>query len=305
MSSLVRMISPSAGTPGGRGRACADRDQDVGRGDRCGRLRRAIVQRVRVDERGLAADSVDVVAPELVLDDLRLARDDLVDARQELLGGGALAPDPSSAIRGAAACGEKRHRLAEGLAGDRAGADADPAHAALLLDDRDTLAELGGLHGRALAGGPAADADEIVVVRRSTAVLPSVWSVQPRPIIAPPRHRHVRSSRVSQPSPRRHPVATCRRYRGARDGIDRVTGHQSGPCEQALSGPTRPRRSLRRDRAGAVRRGHRQVRRRQDDPPALPVARHARLARRDPLRPDPTSRGSAARLSAPIGRGSD
>ena len=85
---------------------------------------------------------------ELVLDDLRLARDHVADARA-----GAASPVGRGlgtirrAVDRARACGEAEDRFAEGLARNRAGVDADAADAAPLLDDGDALAELGRLHG--------------------------------------------------------------------------------------------------------------------------------------------------------------
>src|SRR5262245_32031005 len=62
---------------------------------------------------------------------------------------------------------DPEHRLAERLAGDGAGGDAHAADDPTLLDDRRPVAELGGLHGGALAGRAAPETEEIEVVHRS------------------------------------------------------------------------------------------------------------------------------------------
>src|SRR6185436_19742775 len=106
-----------------------------------------------------------VVAAELVLDHLDLAGDHDVDAGEELLAGGPrVEPGPRQPVALAREAGEGDHRLAQGLARDGAGVDADAAHGAALLDDGGAMAQLGGLDGGALARGAAADADQVVVV---------------------------------------------------------------------------------------------------------------------------------------------
>ena len=165
MSSVSRMISPSRLTPGeGAGwvptaiRMCSAVTR-----------RRAAVavdrQRVRIDERGHAGQDAHVVPPELVLDHLDLAGDHAVHPREELL---ARRPrveaGPGQAVALARQARERDHRLPQGLARDGAGVDAGAAHAAPLLDDGRPPPELRCLHRGALAGGAAADADEVEVV---------------------------------------------------------------------------------------------------------------------------------------------
>src|SRR4029453_827696 len=121
---------------------------------------------VGVGERGLPPDDRHVVAAQLSLDDVLLAREDLADLGEELLRGGAgiglRRAHPVGAGRDAV---EEQHRLAEGLARNGARTQADTAQARVLLDDRGGLAELGRLDGGSLAGGAAPDAYEVVVVR--------------------------------------------------------------------------------------------------------------------------------------------
>src|SRR5215813_552014 len=113
---------------------------------------------MRSGEPRLAVDHRDVVAPQLIVDDLALASRDALDAGQQVGGGGPV-DRPSPAERR-----EAEHRLTKCLARDRARVDTHAAEARLPLDDRDPTAELGGLHGGALAGRPAADADQAEVV---------------------------------------------------------------------------------------------------------------------------------------------
>src|SRR5262249_20833344 len=100
-------------------------------------------------------------AGELVPHDVAFAADHRADPLQELRHRG---PGPPAVV-GLRAGAEAPHRLTERLGGDRARLDADAAHAPLLLDHRDVLADLGRLHGRALPRRTAADADEVVVRR--------------------------------------------------------------------------------------------------------------------------------------------
>jgi hypothetical protein len=137
----------------GRG-ARADRDQHVRRRERALAVRRDDRNRVRIDERGEAVEDRDAVSPQLVLDHGTLAREDVVHAREQLPHARrARAPHPE-------------HGLAEGLARDRPGVEADAAEDAAPLDDGDVAAELCGLHRRALAGRTAPQADEIEVERQ-------------------------------------------------------------------------------------------------------------------------------------------
>jgi hypothetical protein len=147
------------------GRMGADRDQDVLGGDLPPAAVRADHQRVGIDERGLAGQERHVVAAELVLDHLDLAGDHDVDAGEELLAGGPrVEPGPRQSVALAREPGEGDHRLAQGLARDGAGVDADAAHGAALLDDGGAMAQLGGLNGGPLARRAAADADQVVLV---------------------------------------------------------------------------------------------------------------------------------------------
>ena len=119
---------------------------------------------VAVGEGGAPAKDLDVVARQVLLDHGELALDDALHVPHELLHGRPL-PGPELLVRLQPGAGVAAlYRLAERLGGDGAALDADAADDLLLLDDGHPLAQLGRLDGGPLAGGPAADADEVVVV---------------------------------------------------------------------------------------------------------------------------------------------
>jgi hypothetical protein len=154
------------GHPGRGRRAGADRHHDVGRGDLPPAVPAVHHHGVRIREGADPPQELDVVPAELVLHDLDLPAADLLDPGEQHLGAHARCRDPAPVLRAAGEAREEHDGLAEGLAGDGAGVDADAADAALLLDDRRALAELGRLDRRPLAGGPAPDADEVELVAR-------------------------------------------------------------------------------------------------------------------------------------------
>ncbi len=172
-SSLVRTTSPSAGTPGGA----------AGRVPTAMTMRAALTVWVRSPTICRRCGSTNEASPwsrvmslrcSWSLDDRPLARHHVVHPLEQLRGGGpAFGPHPPPGIQDATGPGEEDDRLAQRLAGNRAGVDAHPAHAAGLLDHRDPLAELGGLHGGPLAGRPTADTDQVVVERSVHPTLPS------------------------------------------------------------------------------------------------------------------------------------
>ena len=142
--------------------ARAARDQHVRRGDFAPALATGDAQAMRIDERRLAAQDVHAVARKLIDDHRPFARDDFVHAREKLNDGGPLRGLRAAAI-GPLRADEAEDGLAKGLAGNRPRGQARATHRIAPLDQRDALAELRRLHGAPLAGGPAADADEIVV----------------------------------------------------------------------------------------------------------------------------------------------
>ena len=87
-----------------------------------------------------------------------LAAVEQVVHRDVLLDGVAVAVD-----RALAQAGQVQHGFADGLGGDGAGVDADAADAVDALDERDALAELGGVERRLLPGGAGTDDHQIVM----------------------------------------------------------------------------------------------------------------------------------------------
>src|SRR5262249_61865183 len=140
-------------------------DQDLLRGDP---LVTALVVHhdgVRILEDRPAPHDGHVVAIELLVDDLALAPPHLRDAGEQLLERGpARLHGAGAELRAPRRLAEAQHRLAEGLARDGARVDAYAADDTTLLDDRRAEPELGRLHRRALARGPAADTEEVEVV---------------------------------------------------------------------------------------------------------------------------------------------
>ena len=123
-----------------------------------------------IDEAGRAEDHVDVVAGHLILHDLDFVLDDVIGAEGEVFDRDRLFQTIAGSVQIALAeSGEVEHRFAEGFAGDGAGIDADAADDCFALDDADVLAELGGLDGGLLAGGPRADDEKIVMSHQVSA----------------------------------------------------------------------------------------------------------------------------------------
>ena len=120
---------------------------------------------MRVLERGLTYDDFHPVAAELVFDHRRLLARDVGHPFQQMIGVGAAVWIPRRPST-APLPGEGQHRLADRLAGDGAGVEADSAYRAAFLDDRHPAAQLGGLDGGPLAGRPAADAHKVELVGR-------------------------------------------------------------------------------------------------------------------------------------------
>ena len=138
---------------------CADRNQQVVAVQDHPSAHPLDLDAGRGDQSRRAAEDLDVIAPEVVLDHMDLAVDDVLHMGQQLLHGRS---HPGARISGEPRAAEGAlHRFAEGLRGDGAGLDAHAADAALPFDHRHALAELGRLDGGTLAGGTAADADQV------------------------------------------------------------------------------------------------------------------------------------------------
>ena len=122
-------------------------------------------ERVRVDERAGAAEDVDVVAQQLGADDLVLAADDVLRAREQVLhrdvGLHAVAGAVHLPLRHAR---QVHDRLAQRLARDGARVRRDAAHHVPALDDGDLVPQLRGGDRGLLPARAGADDDEVVVV---------------------------------------------------------------------------------------------------------------------------------------------
>ena len=118
---------------------------------------------MRIGERRLSVDDVDLVPPELVVDHLLLSREDVLEGREQSIGGGpCLEGAEKLPFQPPALSRQRQHRLAERFARDRATDETGAADASIFLDHRDALAELRGLDRCPLAGGAAPDAGEVV-----------------------------------------------------------------------------------------------------------------------------------------------
>jgi hypothetical protein len=120
--------------------------------------------RVRIEEAGAPGNDLDVVAEQLVPDDVDLTLDDLLRPVAEILHCDLLLHPVALAVRRPLAhAGQVDDRLAERLRRDRPPVD---RHAAELapLDHRDAMAQLRPLDGGSLPGGAGSDDQKLVVV---------------------------------------------------------------------------------------------------------------------------------------------
>jgi hypothetical protein len=107
---------------------------------------------VRIVEVRRAAEDVDVVAQQLVADDLHLAPDDVRGAGQQVADRDVGLDPVTGAVHVALRePGQVQHGLAERFRRDRAGVDTDPAHHVAPLGDRHPLAQLRSGDGGLLA----------------------------------------------------------------------------------------------------------------------------------------------------------
>ena len=149
---------------GGIAGAGAHGDQHLVRRQLAAPLGALHLQGVPVDERGSAAHDLDVVAPQVFLDDEELALDDALHVVDQLLHAGpGTGPELLGRLQARTGIGAL-DSLAEGLGRDGSRLDTDAADHLLLFDDSHLPAQLGSLDGGALAGGSAADADEVIGV---------------------------------------------------------------------------------------------------------------------------------------------
>ena len=197
-----------------------------------------------------------------VLDHLDLAADHAVDAREQLRARRPpVEPRPRQAIALARDARVHDDGLAQGLARDRAGLDADAADAPAPLDDRRPLPELRRLHRRALAGRPAARRDEVEVEGRTH---------RPRPAVNPTfqdigdrRYGGIQDSGSQSrprgapgpPAPRRRLRPFCRRVRSA--ATRRASARGCQPRRQGVRRRRRRRSARRACRARSAARSQR------------------------------------------------
>ena len=152
-------------TAGGAGAAG---DENIGRGELALGVGTGDVEDVGVgSEGGVAVDELDAVALELVFDDGVLAFDDLVDAEHEVLDIDAGFEAVAAAVKAALAeAAQVEHGFAEGFRRNGAGVEANTPEVGRFVDDSDAMAQFGGFDGTVMAGGPAANYQEVVVIRR-------------------------------------------------------------------------------------------------------------------------------------------
>ncbi len=201
MRSRSRIVSESStsgsskGTPGGRSGELPVAIRIASAGEPARARRSSPPMRtsdlLRPDELGRAGDDGDAVAVEVARDLRDLLPGDRVQASHELAQAGVAIDVQGHAVEVAALeAGDVQRRLAQRLRRQRAGVHAGAADLARLLDERDLLAEVGGLHRALLARGTRADHHQVeplcVVRHRSRFTGPSkrrkhAWLVRPWP----------------------------------------------------------------------------------------------------------------------------
>ncbi len=145
-------------------------DENVVRGMVARRLREVVrigdLENVRIlgAEPRVSIDHFDAGALQLIGQHGVLALDDLGDAEHQILnldlGLDAIAASVERALAEAA---QEKNGFAQGLAGDGSGMEADAADVGAAVDDGDVLACFGGFDRRVVAGGAAADDEEVVM----------------------------------------------------------------------------------------------------------------------------------------------
>ena len=139
---------------------------------------------MRVDEPSLAAHQVDPVPIQVGVDpiDLQVANRVLAveETRDREL---RIQVDQHAVELPLPVAREEQRGLAQGLRGQRARVDGGAAGLGLPFDDRDALAEVGGLSGPALTCGAAADHHQVVLAAHSqSTVTISIGSDVPRKV---------------------------------------------------------------------------------------------------------------------------
>src|SRR5262249_4808783 len=122
---------------------------------------------VRIDERRLRRENVDAVAHQLVPRDVDLVADHVIDPEQQIAHRDVLLDRVGGAVETALAVSRQpQRRLAQRLARDRSGVDADTADDGALLDDRHAFIELRRLDRGAMTGRTRTDDEQVVIVVR-------------------------------------------------------------------------------------------------------------------------------------------
>ena len=120
-----------------------------------------------IDESGRSIEHRDAVPEQLGLRNVELVLDDLLDAEGKVGEGDVVLHPVVDAVDALVEeAGQVQHGLPHGLARNRAGVDAGAADDLAPLHERDLATHLGALDGRALAGRPRPDDDEIETVHR-------------------------------------------------------------------------------------------------------------------------------------------
>src|SRR5579883_1853140 len=185
----------------------ADRDQELLALENMGLVILADdLDPMRIEKTGAAAEGLDRVAGELVLQHVDLVLQRHVKPAHQVAGADILFHPIGAAIEAALPpAGEIEDSLAESLGRDRAGMDGDAADFPALLDHQHGFAELCRLNGTPPPGGPAADHDEIVGAHgwRRIPRLGESRLTQNCTVRNPPRH----PPRI--PAPPYNPSANC------------------------------------------------------------------------------------------------
>ena len=186
MPSESRIDSSSNSMDGGPHGPAARRDHDRARIDTCRRPSHEVIATVFASRKRAAPSKiVNVVARELVADDVRLAMLTSADARAQVVHRDVVLDAIALPVdRPLHEAGQVEHRLAQRLGRDRPAEDAAAAEL-LVLDDGAAAAELGGLDRGLLTRRPAADRQEVEMRRRARPAAkrsrePVVWRISPK-----------------------------------------------------------------------------------------------------------------------------
>src|SRR5579883_1676111 len=141
--------------------------------------------RMGIQKAGIALHHVDVVAPQLRLDDFNLAGHHALRAEDQVRHRNAVFEHVAPPVKGALAkSAQVEHGFAQRLAGNRPCVHAHASDRALAVDDGHLLAKLGRAYRALLPSRPAADNDQIVFVRFHGYVPPATGETENLPLNA-------------------------------------------------------------------------------------------------------------------------